>query len=133
MTLLDKEEQALSKSIEKGEWKSVADLEEERKKSKEYAKATFAKNQRLYIYLQQKDVAKTVELTDGVNIDLDERGKLIGIEIIDATQEYSLSDIEIIDATQEYSLSDIFNLSTENLVLDEKDLRRETTDQRPVG
>jgi uncharacterized protein YuzE len=73
----------------------------------------------LYIYLQQKEVAKTVELTDGVNIDLDERGKLIGIEIIDATQEYSLSDI--------------FNLSTENLVLDEKDLRRETTDQRPVG
>jgi uncharacterized protein YuzE len=47
----------------------------------------------LYIYLQQKEVAKTVELTDGVNIDLDERGKLIGIEIIDATQEYSLSDI----------------------------------------
>jgi uncharacterized protein YuzE len=72
----------------------------------------------LYIYLQQKEVAKTVELTGGVNIDLDESGKLIGIEIIDATQEYSLSDI--------------FNLSTENLVLDEKDLRRETTDQRPV-
>ena len=73
----------------------------------------------LYIYLQQKEVAKTVELSDGVNIDLDERGKLIGIEIIDAIQQYSLSDI--------------FNLSTENLVLDEKDLGRETTDQRPVG
>lgn len=56
MTLLDKEEQALSKSIEKGEWKSVGDLKEERKKSKEYAKATFAKNQRMNIRIAQRDL-----------------------------------------------------------------------------
>ncbi len=56
MIPLDKEEQALSKSIEKGEWKSVADLEEEIKKSKEYAKATFAKNQRMNIRIAQRDL-----------------------------------------------------------------------------
>ena len=56
MIPLDKEEQALSKSIEKGEWKSVADLEEKIKKSKEYAKATFAKNQRMNIRIAQRDL-----------------------------------------------------------------------------
>lgn len=59
----------------------------------------------VYIYLQQKHVAKTVELSDVVRVDLDEEGKLIGIEVLDATQRYSLADI--------------FNISTENLVLDE--------------
>jgi hypothetical protein len=43
MITLDKEEQALSESIEKGEWKSLPDIEEKIRKSKEYAKATFAK------------------------------------------------------------------------------------------
>ena len=56
MIPLDKEEQALSKSIEKGEWESVAELEEEIKKSKEYAKATFAKNRRMNIRIAQKDL-----------------------------------------------------------------------------
>jgi predicted DNA binding CopG/RHH family protein len=67
MTLLDKEEQ-VSKSIEKGEWKSVADLEEERKKSKEYAKATFAKNQRMNIRIAQRDLdaLKIKALEEGI-------------------------------------------------------------------
>jgi uncharacterized protein YuzE len=59
----------------------------------------------VYIYLQQKEVAKTIELSEVVNVDLDEEGKLIGIEVLDATQRYSLSDI--------------FNICTENLILDE--------------
>jgi uncharacterized protein YuzE len=59
----------------------------------------------LYIYLQQKQVAETIEIHEGVNIDLDEEGKLIGVEILDATERYSLADI--------------FNISTEHLVLDD--------------
>ena len=57
------------------------------------------------IYLQQKEVVKTIELSDAVKVDLDEKGNLIGIEVLDATQRYSLADI--------------FNISTENLILDE--------------
>ena len=60
----------------------------------------------LYIRLQEKYVAKTVEIEDGLNLDLDEKGKLIGLEVLDATERYSLADI--------------FNISTENLVLVEK-------------
>ena len=58
----------------------------------------------IYIYLQLKDSYKTNEIQEGVNIDLDEEGRLIGLEILDATKKYSLSDI--------------FNLSTHNLILE---------------
>jgi len=61
----------------------------------------------LYLRLQETYVARTVEIEEGLNLDLDESGKLIGLEVLDATDRYSLADI--------------FNISTENLVL-EKDL-----------
>lgn len=60
----------------------------------------------LYIRLQEKYVARTMELEEGLNLDLDENGKLIGLEVLDATERYSLADI--------------FNISTENLMLAEK-------------
>ena len=58
----------------------------------------------LYIRLQEKKVSKTEKIQDGLNIDFDSDGKLIGIEILDATERYSKADI--------------FNLSTENLALE---------------
>ena len=58
----------------------------------------------LYIRLQEKDVERTVEITEGVNIDLDESGKLIGLEVLDAADRYSMTDI--------------FNISIENLILE---------------
>ncbi len=61
----------------------------------------------LYIRLQEKYVGRTVELEEGLNLDLDENGKLIGLEVLDATERYSLTDI--------------FNISTENLILGEKE------------
>jgi uncharacterized protein YuzE len=59
----------------------------------------------LYVRLQEKFVAKTVELDEGINIDYDEGGRLIGLEILDATERYALSDI--------------FNISTVNLFPEE--------------
>lgn len=53
---------------------------------------------------------KTLEIEDGLNIDLDENGKLIGVEILDATQRYSLADV--------------FNVSTENLILENDEVRK---------
>ena len=60
----------------------------------------------LYIRLQEKPVARTREIEEGLNLDLDEEGRLIGLEVLDATERYNLSDI--------------FNIATENLILDEK-------------
>lgn len=59
----------------------------------------------LYIMIQEKEVARTKELEEGINLDLDKEGKIIGFEIIGATEKYNLKDI--------------FNISTENLILEE--------------
>jgi uncharacterized protein YuzE len=67
----------------------------------EYDKAVDA----LYIRIQEKDVARTQEVSDGVNIDFDGEGRLIGLELLSASKRYSSSDI--------------FNLSTENLILND--------------
>ncbi len=58
----------------------------------------------LYIRLQEKYVSRTQEVSEGLNVDLDEEGRLIGVEVLSAVKRYSLSDI--------------FNLSTENLILE---------------
>ncbi len=47
----------------------------------------------LYIQIQEKYVAKTKEVENGVSIDFDEANKLIGIEILDVTKRFALSDI----------------------------------------
>jgi uncharacterized protein YuzE len=65
----------------------------------------------LYIRLQEKYVARTIEVEEGLNLDLDDNGKLIGLEVLDATERYSLADI--------------FNISTENLILGEKPIKEE--------
>lgn len=49
-------------------------------------------------------MAKTKEIAEGINVDFDEDGKVIGFEILDATDRYSRADI--------------LNLATENLMLE---------------
>lgn len=55
----------------------------------------------LYIRIQDKKVFRTQEIEEGVNVDLDERGAVIGLEIIGAIERYDRKDI--------------FNIATENL------------------
>ncbi|MFH1674930.1 MAG: antitoxin [Pseudomonadota bacterium] len=54
--MLDKEERELAESIEKGEWKSVENLNEEIRKAKEIARATLAKDQRMNIRIAKRDL-----------------------------------------------------------------------------
>jgi len=59
----------------------------------------------LYIRIQEKAVCRTRELAEGINLDMDEEGKIIGLEIIGAVERYDRKDI--------------FNIATENLILEE--------------
>jgi uncharacterized protein YuzE len=44
----------------------------------------------LYISLQDREVSRTLDLSEGINIDIDEQGKFIGLEVLDAAERYSL-------------------------------------------
>lgn len=59
----------------------------------------------LYIRIQEKEVYRTKELEEGINLDIDEEGKIIGLEIIGALERYNRKDI--------------FNIATENLIFEE--------------
>ena len=47
----------------------------------------------LYIRIQEVNVARTEELEEGVNLDFDADGKLIGVEILNALQRYRPEDL----------------------------------------
>ena len=55
----------------------------------------------LYIRIQDKQVYQTKEIEEGVNVDLDAQGAVIGLEIIGALERYDRKDL--------------FNIATENL------------------
>jgi len=58
----------------------------------------------LYIRIQDKKVSRTREIEEGINLDIDADGKIIGLEIIGAVERYNKKDI--------------FNIATENLILE---------------
>lgn len=62
-----------------------------------YAKA-------LYIRLQERNVDRTLEVNENLNIDLDERGNLIGIEILNP-EDYPVEKI-LKPSVEEYSEKD---------------------------
>lgn len=68
MVELDKAEQELQESLEKGEWRSVENIEEEIRAAKEYAKATRVKDQRMNIRISKKDLnaLKVKALEEGI-------------------------------------------------------------------
>ena len=47
----------------------------------------------LYIRIQEKLVARTEEFEEGLNLDFDDQGRLIGVEILNATERYNPHDL----------------------------------------
>lgn len=43
----------------------------------------------VYIRIQEKKVAHTKEIEEGINLDIDNEGKIIGLEIIGAIERYN--------------------------------------------
>jgi predicted DNA binding CopG/RHH family protein len=65
---LDKDEQELLDSVERGEWKSVRDLKGEVKRHQQYAKNTLKKDRRVNIRVSSKDLEElqAIAVTDGI-------------------------------------------------------------------
>lgn len=55
---LDKEEQEILDSVERGEWKPVKNLSEEKKRLKQVAKNTLNKTRNINIRLSERDLYK---------------------------------------------------------------------------
>lgn len=53
---IDAAESKIRRSVERGEWKSVRRLEEEKKRYSRYATATFRKNRRVNIRISDQDL-----------------------------------------------------------------------------
>lgn len=47
----------------------------------------------LYVYFREVDVAKSKEVEEGVIIDLDEKGHIVGIEILDASKRLKAHEL----------------------------------------
>lgn len=58
----------------------------------------------LYIRLREVKIADSMDIEEGVTIDLDEKGHIVGIEILDASERLELSEL--------------VNISIENLPLE---------------
>jgi len=47
----------------------------------------------LYVYFREIDVAKTREIEEGVLVDLDSKGHIIGIEILDVSKRFTPQEL----------------------------------------
>lgn len=55
----------------------------------EYSKEVDA----LYIRLREAKIADSMDIEEGVTVDLDEKGHIVGIEILDASEKLELSNL----------------------------------------
>ena len=58
---LDKEEKEILKSFERGEWKTIPNMEEEKKRYSSYARAALRKNKRINIRVPESDLKSIQE------------------------------------------------------------------------
>ena len=58
----------------------------------------------LYIKLREAKIADSMDIEEGVTVDIDENGHIVGLEILDASDKLDISDI--------------VNISIENLPLE---------------
>jgi len=66
----------------------------------EYSKSVDA----LYIRLRESKMVDSMDIEEGVTVDLDENGHIVGLEILDASEKLNMSDL--------------VNISIENLPLE---------------
>jgi uncharacterized protein YuzE len=57
-------------------------------------KIEYSKNvDALYIRLREAQINDSMDIEEGVTVDLDEKGHIVGIEILDASEKMNLTDL----------------------------------------
>jgi uncharacterized protein YuzE len=57
-------------------------------------KIEYSKNiDALYIRLREAEIGDSVDIEEGVTVDLDEKGHIVGLEILDASEKMNISDL----------------------------------------
>jgi len=51
----------------------------------------------IYILIQEKEVAASIEIEDGVVIDFDKGKKVIGFEVLNASKKFDIKDIAAVN------------------------------------
>ncbi len=51
----------------------------------------------IYIQIQEKEVASSKEIEEGVVIDFDEEKKVIGFEVLNASKKFDIKDITAVN------------------------------------
>ena len=67
----------------------------------EYSKGVDA----LYIRIREAKIVDSMDIEEGVTVDLDEKGHIVGLEILDASEKLNISDL--------------VNISIENIPLEQ--------------
>ena len=47
----------------------------------------------LYIRLREVTISDSMDIEEGVTVDLDEKGHIVGLEILDASEKMTISDL----------------------------------------
>ncbi len=55
---IDKDEKEILDSVEKGEWRTIPEVEQESRRYQKYARAAFRKDKRINIRISEKDLIK---------------------------------------------------------------------------
>lgn len=55
---INKDEKEILDSVERGEWRTIPDIEKETKRFQRYARATFRKDKRINIRISERDLLK---------------------------------------------------------------------------
>ncbi len=59
----------------------------------------------LYVYFQEVEVATSAEPDDGILVDLDDQGEVVGIEFLDASERFESADaaLMLVDGGPNYT------------------------------
>ena len=62
----------------------------------------------VYVYFQQVEVARSEEATEGIVVDLDQNGAIVGIEILDASDRFdaAAATLMLADSGPNYTKSE---------------------------